>query len=784
MKKIKYVMPLAFLLAGISLSMLSSCKNNANTEGTKDLEVEYLKIWGKDVDLQKNEVAVKGSSKYHTLEVQLKGVQAFSLEATNNNDGNKLKNDSNAGIATIPGLPIPLDESTWTITLTADGYKPKNLLVKVTRTDDQGSFTTKLKRNEDGKPINVADKAKLETAGSKVKVSVESAYVMKKVTIAGESVSLSDDKKSTDQLEVNVSSADVSVEVEFEYYKKKSESFTLKKVTGEISLAATKATIYSGNEGGTSTEVVFGEDKKFSCQLGDIEYSLVKLEMEFDANLTSKAVTCRDERSAQYSTNPLEGDSRGVFSGYVITELVPGKGREPLTPIKGNVYTEYLIVGAGKVTYEIKFEAPGRKATTYTIEITNTVTEKFKVSTNAQGHLAPPVLGAVDYFGFSPALANSNNIPYLPLRGYHKGPLYRIHAKNGIEMIPENYKEMLAMDSPILRYFLETTTAQYEESGHMVLYFNNYEENKNKHEFFKLESKLDPSAKGNKAEVINVQIDVKDKYLDCFLAFKNKLPQGIHPYSTSKKWESVENGVIAALFETAGGDKATFASFTWDAYDYPHQYAFIKKAQANNSNEMLTISKNTKWKSWLLGAEHDTTKEEGEEGKKFKPAVLQNNMFLALFLTGGEGYTAKYTIEKSIDNGSNFTEVSGYKDKETSILFLRGLPSVIIGMPVVNPNEDIDLGGVYKFAEKEGSSTCIYKVTLNLTNKADNKANKYVYKLDFGSTSTDLTTSSVDTFPSYTEDFFGVPTSYDSVMDTTTCTFESVNRFVDDVVKF
>jgi len=178
-----------------------------------------------------------------------------------------------------------------------------------------------LKREEDTAFVAINDEdafvTKKDTA--LLKIESEGEAIITKANIAGNDSNIENAGKKV-ETEVRASSEKITIALQFENYKPMSLSFTLTKETVMATIACTVANI-EDVFGNSLKTVTFDSNNSATIELTNIKYSSITLNMTMDSSIkTAKIESCKDERSATYSTAPTEKDLKGIFCGHVIRE--------------------------------------------------------------------------------------------------------------------------------------------------------------------------------------------------------------------------------------------------------------------------------------------------------------------------------------------------------------------------------------------------------------------------------------------------------------------------------
>lgn len=739
-----------------------SCKTDKNTGGetNKNFEIEYIKVWSSSNLKGKDKVTVSGSSAEKTLEVKVSNCSDYKLEyELKSKTGSK---DARAGVVTIDPFEIERGKSDLYIKLTADGYNKFDQLIKVTREDsDAPNVQVMLKRTEDANPVPVVEGKEYPTAGDTAIVSIVSTgdAEFKTASIAGSSITITDaNKKKVEKGDIATTIGNVEVLATFEYYKDIKAKFSLKKVAaGEVPVMLTKAIVFSGNNYEKSNNLEFtdvGGVSTASIELGDIQYSCVKLEMEADVTLKTDAgcglVECKSERSANYLTDPTKDDVTGRFSGKLIKELNPDGSvkKEYNTPIVGKKLTEYLIVGSGTVEYKFKLKADNRKETEFVVKIKN----------NNENVV--------------PKLNDPNDPGFLSLCGYLGGPQligkafqWIGYSKCPMNSNQDNVEKLEYMGDEVRMLFAKINA---HASGDVYFYYTLFDDNyPNKPEFVRMSG---GNSRDGQFYIVRATFNPEEKKVDAFNAFKDHLPLPLSPKLANIKWTKLfdkgfylelENNVV--YYKDAEKKNVD----TKGGYMFADVFPYRVQAKTYASGQSLNIGYEQDYKDCFDGASKSITKEKPFlSGKKIQMMDKNNkpidgkyapdDLFIMVPTFGGNIgdsiQTVKYTIKKNGVEESAWKDVSLSPSKWTKFLCLNAKDENLTANGQIGSGDTL-----YKFEAGAGIEDK-YEIEVTITPKTGT-AQTYKYKVDYG------TKQSVDLMdlgdaPSADSNLFGVPTSY------------------------
>ena len=738
-----------------------SCKTDKNTGGetNKNFEIEYIKVWSSSNLKGKDKVTVSGSSTEKTLEVKVSNCSDYKLEyELKSKTGSK---DARAGVVTIDPFEIERGKSDLYIKLTADGYNKFDQLIKVTREDsDAPNVQVMLKRTEDASPVPVVEGKEYPTAGDTAIVSIVSTgdAEFKTASIAGSSITITDaNKKKVEKGDIATTIGNVEVLATFEYYKDLKAKFSLKKVAqGEVPVMLTKAIVFSGNNYGKSNNLEFADvGGVSSIELGDIQYSCVKLEMEADVTLKTDAelglIECKSERSENYLTAPTDDDFSGRFSGKLIKELnSDGSVKSKYeTPIVGKKLTEYLIVGSGTVEYKFKLKADNRKDTEFVVKITNKNKDEL------------------------PNLNNPNNPGFLSLCGYLGGPQligksfqWIGYSKCPIQSNQQNVTSLEYMGDEVRMLFAKINA---HASGDMYFYYTLFDDNYSKKpEFIRMSG---GNSRDGQFYIVRATFNPEGKKVDAFNAFKDHLPLPLSPKLANIKWTKLfdkgfylelENKVV--YYKDAEKKEID----TQGGYMFADVFPYRVQAKTYASNQFLNIGYEQDYKDCFDGTAKSITKAKPFLSGKKLQMVDQNkkpidgkyapdDLFIMVPTFGGNIgdsiQTVKYTIKKNDAEESGWKDVSLSPSKWTKFLCLNAKDENL------TPNGQIGSGDtLHIFELGNAGSENKYEIEVTITLKTG-AAQTYKYKIDY-KTKQDVDLMDLGDAPSADSNLFGVPTSY------------------------
>lgn len=762
------MLSLTTLLVGASLLLLASCKGKPDA-GTNTFDIEYIKVWEETVNKQNAVTVAAGKGK--TVAVKVRNCNEFELDA------NGVLATAADGKAETGSVAIEKGESVLTIVLKSKGFQDKTVRVNVTRKDKTKEFRVKMKRDANAVELNVSKGGTMKTNGSEAEVIVEADYVMTEVKIASGTVTLASEGKKAS---ATVPVGKVDVTVKFAEYEADPFSFTIEKVAaGQLPLTCASSKLFIGDVIKEPVEKTLAFDAKNVAtwstdgESGKLQYSLVKVEMDFDETITSVDIECKDDRSDKYVEGTVAKDARGIFSGRLVKRMILKEQNNrrmtetvELKNVNDKKYTEYFIVGAGKVEYTLTFKANGRLDSTYKIVLDNPIEldEKGKITGGMMqlGQSDKPDVATFDYLGSYGLKANV--IPIMILPCYQKGPLFK-----GEDFNVDSMKQLETMGQLKILIQGVAPSASADEVGSVYFYANVYEKDKNKREFVRYEPHSFDS-NNERVEIVMPRLNVVGKYLDGFMGLKNHLPTPILPLYLSNEVKGIAKYGFVADIEGISGEGKFIQTNTGLAQDYQKQAVYAGKVENDTQQAgSLTFAKKMKWKSWTLGEDVVTG---GQE--KFK--VLTGKDVLPVYICYDpdsdtvpevgkrwEWPKATFTITKGTD-GTTFTatEISSV----TAPVLLSGEDKVVFaGMKPLGENEKIDISKYYIFKEKDSDTAQpnVYKVEMKVkVSPSNNKEYVYTYILDYRDAEVNINSANASSGSS-TSDLFGVPTAFDEL---------------------
>lgn len=767
MKKIiKRAIGASFLLIGATLMMnFLSCKKETDGGGTttKDFDITSIKVWGKEVK-KKDKITVSGTDGPKTLEVVVNGCPKYNLEYELK--GTKDSKDSKGGEVDFENFEIPREEGMKLyLTFKADGFNTLEMSpIKITRSDsDAPDVKVMLKIKEDAVPVEVVNGENYPTSGDTATVSIVSTgkAEFETVTIAGSDITINDtNKKKVEKTDV-ATNGNVEVKATFKYYQDSITNFSLEKVApGQVPVKVRQATVSSGKGYENKNSLTFADENGIptaSVELEDIEYSCVKLEMETDVALKadeSGLQECKDERSENYSTQPVDNDFKGIVSGKLIKELdKDGKvTKEYNTPIVGKKLTEYLIIGAGTVEYKFKLKADGRKETECVVKITNKSEARIKPEGSGEN---------ANYFVYYNQGYFETGTGYPCAEGW----LWRMHSPLPLLMPESTPNNPVINDLATLEYMGDLVKHSFFYLGKnkeleglnegMYSYYSVYDDvNAKKKEFVRRYGEYNAQYK---QAVVDISFDPEEKYVDAFIAFKKFLPKCIYPTHTQKKWKKiVKKGVVLGIepnLDCIIGRFMTNGTFT-DIFNYRMQ------AKTYEKKDTLKIGYKQKYKDWYKGEDKDVGSTPFLTGGKTKVKYKTQNgevefnvpdlmILTTTFSSGVERFS--YSIKKNNIPEVDWTDISLTPSEWGNMFVLNAKQSLKnISPDVVNK--------FYVFEKGEAGSENKYEIIVKIK-PVGSEEEEFKYEINYKDEQT-LDLMDLGDSPSTDSNLFGVPTSY------------------------
>ena len=757
MKKRISFLSLCVLSSLISILALASCKGqNGGTPSAKEFDVVELKFWGKSI-LGKDKVTVDGKDNPKVVKITVGNCEVYTVDVSM---GAKTATGTAAnGEAEIPFEEIEHDKI-LKIKLSASGMKTetRTVTVKISTIDADD-----LKVTFDDKEVSEDGSSKFNTtkANGTVKITTTTS-TMTKVTVDGNNANLAADGKSaTYPLTVTSTTGSpqaVSVKVELKYFNPAERTFKVEKFGNEAEypMEVVTAKLVSGDN--KDYPLTFDSSKKASKTLDDIQYSTVKLVMNFNKQLaTTDGITleCADQRTDQYTKAFFtEQALSGIFSGYVTHDIVFDQSGLKETEIKDRIkdktYTEILIAGYGTVTYTIKAKGSDGKEATYTVEIVNPAktlsddgksldrTHFMKDVQVSNGHS-----GWGTIFWFKDGGVNGFTLP-----GYYKGPNWidNNFDNDGKGFIDPRYMESLCL-----------VAVQKSATEEFYFYYNvmNDDNNKPKNEkkFKRIKAR---KSNGGGYRVDAIVNDLDGKYIDCFMSGKKTLPNPMFCFLSDKKWakSKINHGWLIGL---NNNEKVSVTDFNGQQvpapviFDLLYNYrvqtmSYDKQNTSGNTTDYLEISNTVDFKHWETGS-----KINGFAGFLGGKDAANKDVFYLTPLFGKDKIskvTCKIMCGATKDA---CTDLAGYESVELKEV------------------QDNQRGIVYKIGCKTGETEPslvfkekVYKVEVEVK-YTDSTTDKLRYLIDYTSASHSLDMMDMADDADVSSNLFGVPTSFGAV---------------------
>ena len=749
MKKRISFLSLCVLSSLISILALASCKGqNGGTPSAKEFDIVELKFWGKSI-LGKDKVTVDGKDNPKVVKITVGNCEVYTVDVSM---GAKTATGTAAnGEAEIPFEEIEHDKI-LRIKLSASGMKTetRTVTVKISTIDAED-----LKVTFDDKAVSEDGSSKFNTtkANGTVKITTTTS-IMTKVTVDGNNANLAADGKSaTYPLTVTSTAGSpqtVSVKVELKYFNPAERTFKVEKFSNESDypMEVVTAKLVSGDN--KDYPLTFDSSKKASKTLDDIQYSTVKLVMEFNKDLNASdgiTLKCADQRTDQYTKSFFTPQAlSGTFSGYVTHDVVFDqsglKETEIKDRIKGKTYTEILIAGYGTVTYTIKAKGSDNKEATYTVEIVNPVKT---LSDDGQSldktHFMKDVRLYNGHSGWFTLYWFKDPLNGFVPPAYYKGPNWKddnSFDNSGAGFVDPSYMEdfrLVVVQNPATEEFYFYYNVMDESSG----------QPKNEKKFKRIKARRN----NNGGFMANVVIaGLEDKYLDCFISGKKTLPNPMMCFLSDKKWtkSKINHGWLLGLQndrKIPWGQQSIPAATIFDfIFNYRIQTRSYDK-QNTDSDNYLEIGKQQTFKLWETSKSEDGWVPFLEANTdKFNLRPLCDNKLVK---------EVKCSI-KCGDEENNCTDLVEYKDV------------------VLKAVQDNQMGIVYKIGCKTNETTPslkfednkVYKVEVEVK-YTDDKTDKLRYLIDYTATSHSLDMMDMADDVDVSSNLFGVPTSFGAV---------------------
>ena len=665
-------------------------------------------------------------------------------------DGEKATETTDTGTAKVKVEKIPTEEAVLKIKLSGSGMNDFTKVLNVKLEKGSASDLKVFFKSEDGDQEVVGGiTPTFSTTKNEGTVTVKTTTAeMSKVMVGGTEATLSEDKKSaTYKLSVTGTDTDpqeVKVEVEFPYFKKAERTFKVAKYgnKNDFPLRLISAKILSGDDYSNPNDLEFNSQNEVSKKIDDVQYSTVKLVMEFDQNVQNRLVkACKDERPSNYSYGAGEEDFKkafsGLFSGYIVSDVDPKGKEKALEPINKKTYTEELIVGGGTVSYEIEITSDNGKKLTYTINIEN-IKEAFEGGKPNQANLMQ------EFSMFNgPSGVGS-------LYGYYNGFYLPYYNKSGNSKDSSGFNDLAYMEN------LNLHMSYNKADEDLRFYYNIMDEEsgkaKDEHKFKRIIATEKNSKGGHELSFVR---DLDGKYLDCFASGKKTLPNPMIPDYYGKKFRKTKTKHTWLLdllsdkkLPFQGGDVPVQVIFKF-IFNYRIQ-AMAYEKQITDTNHYLTISKKQNFKLW---ANDETIP---GWGSFLTPA--DGNKTDAFFLSPPEGVSikgVKYTIKKGTAKDNCVVEPSHNNVDCVKAKFQNGSTAYI-------PGATADTGGKITLYKLENNN--VYKIDVTITYNAvgggSEESDTFRYLIDYTDAEGMLESMDIADEEDADSNLFGVPTSY------------------------
>lgn len=739
------------LVATLLVANFASCKGNGKKGGDtptkKSFQVSSVKLWGMSIKDKASET-VSSTSTDKSLEIVVGNSKDYQL-TWSFKDGETGTANATDGTAKQDPFSVPAGDSVLEIKLTASGFNDWTHSIKVTRKAPTADVTVKLKRSEDANANVITDGNTYDTGADEADLTLEVA-TGKITSVTGATLTISSDGKSATG---KVSIGSTELVVKFEEHKDFTFSFTLKKVEGTLELNATKATIFSGDDWKEEVALSIEKDNEYTeVKPKDVRFSLVKLEMEFDAPITgAEIVRCDDERSDGYAEgNPGKKEDfqlGGVFSGRVIKEAKWKNGKLEVTELNNVVdgkYREYLIVARGAVEYDIKFSAVGRKSKTYTIKINNPLKTHMQKGEN---------LG-LGCFGADNGAGLNQTWPEFRWLQYLKAPVNQKDDQAHLDML-SNPEYM----GDIVKLFIQGAKSQMGKLGKDLSFFYNVmgDDDATCHDFVRVFSVTNKE----KTFVFTItEFDPQEKKVDAFIAFEKALPLPMSPFHLANPFKKLVNKGFTVNCFNSDEIQNKFE----DAFFYRIQAKIFGNLNApggHKEENAMKISKKQEYAYYLDATKKEATLLTGSSADKKKLAGRDSfylkPMFKGKFSEAFESITCKISMK----NGN------GWDEKQTSTYDLAkwdNAPILIVGAKDgwiekwTGALKDADCSDIFCFEDSSGAN--IYKVEITTKLKGSNKEEYFDMLLNYKDTYKQEPLGLGATGGASGADMFGLPTHF------------------------
>ena len=716
----------------------TSCKGKVDGGGTQ-LNIKSIKLWEKDV-LDANKVAkerltVSPLATSKSLVIAIENCTDFKVVATVNNKN--YEGSTNSGLATIAiNDKLPTTDTPLAIVITADGFAKKAINTNV-KMEETSVPELSVKLTPQGDPA-----IEIDSEGQEVEITKTSATLtvssprveMEKLTIDGKDVTLTNKNQYTHQIPNITADKSVTVLITYAFFKDVNRSFNIKKYTdADLPLTLVSAKIFSGDNYAKSKTLTFDSEGKAEVSPENIQYSTVKLEMEFKSPLKER--TFEEIRGNRQNPPKEQNDLNGKFAGYVVAEA-QGVNETKLTPIPqdSKKYTEELIVGIGSAGFKIKVTAKNDKTKTFDITVKNGTTKQHTATKDGGISANNAIFG-------TPMLTGTGKHLFLPC--YSKGPIFKDNNTSNDSLAKE-----LAYAGKVGVMFRDFDSQPY------WLYYNEYKDT-DKHEFKRVKAVNGTVQTYKFTRSIFVADPGDQGSLDVMLAWKDAQPFPLFFPYIGEKFKKLEKPHGLFKLEIDNTLNGTEGGKPWPAwlafrqiYNYRVQTQYYYKQNTNGSTgeaDALKICKSPDFIYW----------EDGEKHSTWLPLLDTNTKFLFAptpLVDPAKISEIKHTVWSKADNnsGTRWTEDSNIRDVEPAKGEGDNKDSYVLGTKK---------GGTEKVTFEDNK---VYKVEVKVKySDASNVEDKFLYIIDYTSTNHKLDLLSIGSdLPDTDSHFFGVPMHY------------------------
>lgn len=759
------------LLVTLVVANFASCKGLGG--GGTPFEIKSIKLWGENIKGKKN-IDITAGGKDNSLEIVVGNAKNYNVKCSVT--GKEPITFTASGDKAEHNVVLSSGQSTINIEITAEGMAKYTQSTEINVKLKSASITVKLKRAEDIGFLLVGDGDVKETNGTEAEIMLESDRSMASAKVGNVPLQFSDGNKIATG---KVSAGKVEVSAEVLGFNDFRLVFTLQKVDHTLKLSPTKVAIYSGDDkkdGGTE-KILELEDKNGTVYnqvvLDDVEYGVVRLEMEFDATLEKVEITrCKDGRTEDYYTglttkNYIQG---GIFSGRVFKEvkIVEQDGKKKtvettLTNVEGSKYTEYLIVGKGAVEYDIMVYAHKRVPVKYTIKIKNEMTKRFQLSD------AKAVdMGLYGPYNLAEGLLVAGT--YFIWLGYLRSPLIPPSDTPKEEALDWVSNVEYMGDLVTMTFFAEPQKMSKLGADGMQFFYNVIDEEKDKmcHNFVRVYGGKDSDG----YLYVKPEIDPQGKRVDAYLGFQKALPFPLLPTNASKPFKKI---IEKGFYVEADASKAIHREFI-KAFYYRNQAKMFEKlntdAKGRLDENAMKIARKLEYADFREGR-NASPAESLLTGSTANKEKLSGRDCFYLRKTFKEKYSEvfdKVACEIKLKNKSGEWETQQSEDYELEKW--DSVPYLIVGAKqgwidkwtagkAVN---DVDCTDIFCFEKGEQYSENLYKIEITTKLKGSGKEEYFDMILDYSDKITEHKPLGLEGVGSTygATDLFGLPVCFET----------------------